>query len=308
MEILGITLPQGNAQLSDSQLLIHAVESRMLSMVQQEVQPSNGLESVAGQAAVYHLQTGGQRLRARLAIQTGTALKLPVADTVSIAAASELVHNASLVHDDLQDRDATRHGVPSVWSVYGDGIAICAGDLLLSAAYCALAGVSRPHLLPTLMFRLHHRILDASNGQCVDLTNEKIKVFSLADYERLAILKSGSLLALPMELALAASGELHAVPVARRAAESFAIGYQIFDDLNDVQKDSSRRSAQPAINALAVMQANSLGGNAKAMAKKLAIQHLAIAAESSLLLPHQCGQLLHQLALDLTDRISLAAP
>ena len=308
MEILGITLPQGNAQLSDSQLLIHAVESRMLSMVQQEVQPSNGLESVAGQAAVYHLQTGGQRLRARLAIQTGTALKLPVADTVSIAAASELVHNASLVHDDLQDRDATRHGVPSVWSVYGDGIAICAGDLLLSAAYCALAGVSRPHLLPTLMSRLHHRIFDASNGQCVDLTNEKIKVFSLADYERLAILKSGSLLALPMELALAASGELHAVPVARRAAESFAIGYQIFDDLNDVQKDSSRRSAQPAINALAVMQANSLGGNAKAMAKKLAIQHLAIAAESSLLLPHQCGQLLHQLALDLTDRISLAAP
>ena len=308
MEILGITLPQGNAQLSDSQLLIHAVESRMLSMVQQEVQPSNGLESVAGQAAVYHLQTGGQRLRARLAIQTGTALKLPVADTVSIAAASELVHNASLVHDDLQDRDATRHGVPSVWSVYGDGIAICAGDLLLSAAYCALAGVSRPHLLPTLMSRLHHRIFDASNGQCVDLTNEKLKVFSLADYERLAILKSGSLLALPMELALAASGELHAVPVARRAAESFAIGYQIFDDLNDVQKDSSRRSAQPAINALAVMQANSLGGNAKAMAKKLAIQHLAIAAESSLLLPHQCGQLLHQLALDLTDRISLAAP
>lgn len=308
MEILGITLPQGNAQLSDSQLLIQAVESRMLSMVQQEVQPSNGLESVAGQAAVYHLQTGGQRLRARLAIQTGTALKLPVADTVSIAAASELVHNASLVHDDLQDRDATRHGVPSVWSVYGDGIAICAGDLLLSAAYCALAGVSRPHLLPTLMSRLHHRILDASNGQCVDLTNEKIKVFSLADYESLAILKSGSLLALPMELALAASGELHAVPVARRAAESFAIGYQIFDDLNDVQKDSSRRSAQPAINALAVMQANSLGGNAKAMAKKLAIQHLAIAAESSLLLPHQCGQLLHQLALDLTDRISLAAP
>ena len=308
MEILGIALPHGNAQLSDSQLLIQPVESRMLSMVQQEVQPSNGLESVAGQAAVYHLQTGGQRLRARLAIQTGTALKLPVADTVSIAAASELVHNASLVHDDLQDRDATRHGVPSVWSVYGDGIAICAGDLLLSAAYCALAGVSRPHLLPTLMSRLHHRIFDASNGQCVDLTNEKIKMFSLADYERLAILKSGSLLALPMELALAASGELHAVPVARRAAESFAIGYQIFDDLNDVQKDSSRRSAQPAINALAVMQANSLGGNAKAMAKKLAIQHLAIAAESSLLLPHQCGQLLHQLALDLTDRISLAAP
>ena len=308
MEILGITLPQGNAQLSDSQLLIQAVENRMLSMVQPEVQSSNGLESVAGQAAVYHLQTGGQRLRARLAIQTGTALKLPVADTVSIAAASELVHNASLVHDDLQDRDATRHGVPSVWSVYGDGIAICAGDLLLSAAYCALAGVSRPHLLPTLMSRLHHRIFDASNGQCVDLTNEKIKVFSLADYERLAILKSGSLLALPMELALTASGELHAVPVARRAAESFAIGYQIFDDLNDVQKDSSRRSAQPAINALAVMQANSLGGNAKAMAKKLAIQHLAIAAESSLLLPHQCGQLLHQLALDLTDRISLAAP
>lgn len=299
-----VMLSQGNAQLLVTQPLLKAVEIRMLSMVQQKSAPLTSRQSIAEQAAAYHLQTGGQRIRARLAIQAGMALKLSVDDVVSIAATSELVHNASLVHDDLQDRDTVRHGVATVWSAYGDGIAICAGDLLLSAAYGALASVSQTHWLPTLMSILHHRILDASNGQCADLTNEKSRNFSLADYENLAMLKSGAFLALPMELTLAAGGDLQAACTARCAAQSFAIGYQIFDDLNDVQKDVCRHSPQPALNAVAVMQASAPGSNAKAMARELAIKHLTAAAASSLLLPHQCGQLLHQLALDLTARIS----
>ena len=306
MVVLVVKLPQGSKRLRESQPLMQAVENRMLSMVRHGSVPSNDVESIAERAAAYHLKTGGQRIRAQLAIHTGMALKLSAGDVVSMAAAAELVHNASLIHDDLQDRDLTRHGVATVWSAYGDGIAICAGDLLLSAAYCTLAGVSRPHLLPTLMSMLHQHVADASTGQCADLTNEKSHAFSLQDYENLAALKSGALLALPMTLALAASGELQAIAAARRAAELFAIGYQIFDDLKDVQKDASRRSAQPAINVVAVMQANSPGSDAVALAGELALKHLGAAAESSRLLPHRCGQRLHQLALDLRARISLA--
>ena len=307
MVVLVVKLPHGSEQLRESQPLMQAVENRMLGVIRHRSVPSDDAESIAERAAAYHLKTGGQRIRAQLAIHTGMALKLPAGDVVSMAATAELVHNASLIHDDLQDRDLTRRGVATVWSAYGDGIAICAGDLLLSAAYCTLAGVSRPHLLPTLMSMLHQHIADASNGQSADLTNEKSHVFSVQDYERLAALKSGALLALPMTLALAASGELQAIPVARRAAESFAIGYQIFDDLKDVEKDSSRCSAQPAINVVSVMQANNLGSDAAVMAGELALKHLAAALESSLLLPHRCGQRLHQLALDLRARISLAS-
>ena len=307
MTVVAVKLPFVNGDLVVSPALMDAIETRMLGLVNGGFASSNGVEPLAQQAAAYHLASGGQRIRAQLAIGLSFALKLSAGDAVSIAAAAELVHNASLVHDDLQDRDLTRHGVSSVWSVYGDGIAICAGDLLLSAAYCALSSLSRPHLLPTLLPLLHGRISAASMGQCADLTAETSRVFTIKEYENLAALKSGSLLALPMELALAAGGELQAIVQARRAAESFAIGYQIFNDLNDVQKDVCRHSSQPALNAVAVMQASAPGSNAKVMAGELAIKHLSAAGASSLLLPHQCGQLLHELALDLSARISSIA-
>ena len=275
----------------------------MQALIREASLPLDGLEPIAQQAASYHLNTGGQRIRARLALHACLALGLSVGDAVSIAATSELTHNASLVHDDLQDRDVTRHDLATVWSAYGDGIAICAGDLLLSAAYCALAGVSRPHLLPTLTPMLHRCISDASTGQCADLTLQKTRTFTVLEYENLATMKSGSLLALPIELALVCGGEMQALSLARGAAKSFAIGYQIFDDLKDVQKDLHRSTPQPATNAVAVTQAENTGGDAAARARQLAIEHLALAAQSSLMLPRQCGHLLHQLAQDLSARI-----
>lgn len=305
MAVTAAELPHVKDLFGVSPLSIQAVETRMLSLIRDATAPIDGVQPIAQQAAAYHLMSGGQRIRAQLAIQAGLALNLSVGDAVSIATAAELVHNASLIHDDLQDRDLTRHGAATVWAAYGDGVAICAGDLLLSAAFCALAGVSRPHLLPALISMLHRRIADASTGQCADLTNEKNRVFSVNDYEKLSALKSGALLALPIELALVAGGELQALPIARRAAESFAIGYQIFDDLNDVQTDAMRNSDQPAINAVAVMHAGNPNGDARALAGQLARKHLGVAVQSSLSLPHQCGQLLHQLALELTTRITM---
>lgn len=293
------------SRVDSPQTLIPAVEIQMQKLVRQMSAGSRVVEPVAQHAAAYHLASGGQRIRAQLAIQAGLALKLCVADTVLIAAACELVHNASLVHDDLQDRDLVRHGVDTVWSAYGDGVAVCAGDLLLSAAYCALANISRPQLLPALLPMIHSHIADASTGQCADLTGDKSRTFSLQEYERLAALKSGALLALPVELALVVAGELQAIPLARRAAEYFAVGYQILDDLKDVQKDLARATPQPAVNVVAVIQASNPGQDARLMARQLAVAHLDMAAQSSLSLPHQSGHLLGQFARDLRARVCL---
>ena len=307
MPLLVSKLPPAGSEINYSQTLTDAVEIRMRSLVRECAVPVGSIEPIAHQAASYHLATGGQRIRAQLALQAGLALGLSVGDAVSIAATSELVHNASLVHDDLQDRDLTRRGADTVWVAYGEGVAICTGDLLLSAAYCALSGISRPHLLATLIPLLHRCISDASAGQCADLLPQKIRAFTLKDYEHLASLKSGALLAMPLELALVAGGELQAVPLARRAAQSFAIGYQIFDDLNDVQQDSTRATTQPAINVVALIEANTNSENAAALARQLAIKHLAMSAKSSQLLPRWSGQLLGQLALSLSARITAAS-
>ncbi|OYY52514.1 MAG: hypothetical protein B7X59_06160 [Polaromonas sp. 39-63-203] len=303
MAVLSSRLPTLQTQLDATQSLLSAVETRMLSVLRTSTAPHAAVTAAAQQAAAYHLGSGGQRIRARIASHACTALKLSSGDTVSIAAAAELVHNASLIHDDLQDRDISRHGNDSVWVAFGDGIAICAGDVLLSAAYCALAGISRTHLLPTLISLLHGRVSDASVGQCVDLKKEQLQTITLEAYEHLATLKAGALLSLPIELALAAAGQLQALPAARKAANSFAIGYQIFDDLNDIQKDASRLDVHPAINAVAVIRAMNVDDNPTAHARKLALMHLANAAEWSLLLPNKSGLLLQVLALDLRAQI-----
>ena len=299
-------LPTPEDRLSDSKRLLDATETRMFNLLNVEAAAHATIAAVAHQAATYHLASGGQRIRARIATHACSALALSAGDTVSIAATAELAHNASLVHDDLQDRDKTRHGIDSVWVAFGDGVAICAGDLLLSAAYCAVAGVSRTHLLPTLISLVHSRVSDATIGQCTDLKKEQEQGSTLEVYEHFSALKSGALLSLPIELALAAAGLSQALPAARKVANSFAIGYQIFDDLNDAKKDATRLNMHPAINALAVIKATSLDGDPIALARKLAIRHLGNAAEWSLLLPHTSGQMIRMLALDLRAQIASA--
>ena len=145
---------------------------------------------------------------------------------------------------------------------------------------------------------------DASIGQCTDLKKEQEQGTTLEVYEHFSILKSGALLSLPIELALAAAGLSQALPAARKVANSFAIGYQIFDDLNDAKKDGARLNMHPAINALAVIKAISRDGDPIAHARKLAIRHLGNAAEWSLLLPHTSGQMIRMLALDLRAQIA----
>lgn len=310
MEVLAASSPAAHRPLADVSPLIDAVENRMRALLGQAASPGSDVKPVAQQAATGHLMSGGQRIRAQLAIQAGLALDLCVGDVVSIAAAAELVHNASLVHDDLQDRDATRHGVPTVWAAFGDGVAICTGDLLLSAAYCALAGISQSHLLPALIAMVHSHLADAAAGQCADLTNEASPAPSMAQYEQLAALKSGALIALPIGLALVAAGQQQALGVACRAARAFAIGYQMFDDMHDVDRDLSRPSAQPAINVIAVITADqplTARDDAFAAARSLALAHLTEATASSLLLPRGCGKRLHELAAGLHARISAAA-
>lgn len=257
-------------------------------------------------AAHYHLDSGGQRVRAQLALRAGLALGLSDGDVVCIASCCELLHNASLIHDDLQDRDHLRHGKPAVWVVYGSNMAICSGDLMLSAAYSSLCQLSDPLLLPSMLACVHERTASAIAGQCSDLSMHVGRFKHIDDYLNIARAKSGALLSLPIELALIAANCAGFTSLARRAAEAFSVSYQINDDLSDTVQDGARHDRLPCLNIVffleKITQNNDAvhrehpAGAARAAAKQLGLHYIERAQECAVQLPHAAGAFLLELA------------
>lgn len=264
-------------------------------------------------AASYHLGSGGQRVRARLALHAGGCLGLTPEDSQTLAVTCELLHNASLIHDDLHDRDTQRRGQPSVWHKFGDEVAICTGDLLLSASCLALSRFSLVTRLPELFALMHSRVAGAVRGQCAELRRTTHSVVTIDDLRKIAIAKSGALLSLPTELALLAAGQNHALVQAREAAESFAVGYQIYDDLVDVEKDAVRAAVKhqdqntggnfSASNIVLNLQADPTCSNARDAAVKIGLQYLSLAASTSTSLPLSSGGALQAMAMQLHEKL-----
>ncbi len=267
------------------------VERLMLELVLQGT-------GAAGAAAAQHLSAGGARVRARLALHAGRALGRPDPESISVAAACELLHNASLVHDDMQDRDEQRRGQVAVWRRYGDAVAICVGDLLLSAAYGALGAVGTN--AAGLSVRMHRRISEVIHGQCADLALQGGVKTTLENYERVASAKSSPLLVLPLEMALTLAGREDAVASAAAAGSLFAIGYQIADDLEDASQDVMHQE----LNIVSVLAAS--GDVAPHQrARELAIRRFRQAHAAAAMLPSGSGELLAAQASERVDQLTL---
>ncbi|MFP4208009.1 MAG: polyprenyl synthetase family protein [Wenzhouxiangella sp.] len=269
---------------ADALTLLDRVECRMQDLV------SGNPSSAAQQAALDHLQAGGGRFRARLAIEAGLALDVQPAAIVASAASVELVHNASLVHDDVQDRDRLRRGRPAVWAAHGEAVAICTGDLLLSAAYAALATSPATSALAP---HLHNHVTLLIRGQDADL-GEGRNVADLASYEAIAAGKSGPLLSLPLSFALHLAGHAEFDPLAKDCGRLFSLGYQMFDDLRDLEADRARN----ALNAVRVVEAAGQTEPASIVAKR-AGKHFGQTAALARTLPCNSGRLLAETALKL---------
>src|SRR3989344_2157661 len=83
----------------------------------------------------YHMQGGGKRVRPVLCLISCEAVGGKAKNVIPIAAALELVHGFTLIHDDIEDRDEIRRGNPTVWKQWGEALAINAGDGLYTKAY-----------------------------------------------------------------------------------------------------------------------------------------------------------------------------
>ena len=276
--------PARHLRLAGSLANLLAVEERM----RDAAGLSESDRSIVQQAIAHHLDSGGGRTRARIATETGNALMLRAADTVAIAAASELLHNASLIHDDLQDDSQKRRGTEAVWSKFGANVAICAGDLLVSAAYGVLASCSDASRVAEFNDVMHEATSRVINGQAEDLAAQSEGVADIATYKLIARGKSGPLLSLPVELALTAARFPDYIAVAREAAEQLAIAYQIADDLEDEDADA-RAAGRGCLNAVFVLRDGGAADPREA-ARNEAAQALCEAMRYSMYLPNESGE------------------
>jgi geranylgeranyl diphosphate synthase type II len=174
----------------------------------------------------YALQPGGKRIRPVLCLAVAEAAGGSVADALPAAAAVELVHTFSLVHDDLPalDDDDERRGRPSAHVAFGEGVAVLAGDaLLVEALRLALTYESTG-----VAAELADATLGMIGGQYRDITGDD------ADIEELHRLKTGRLFAASVRMGLEVAG----VPLADRApwlrfADEVGLLFQAVDDLLD---------------------------------------------------------------------------
>lgn len=198
-----------------------------------------------GAVAHEHLGTGGKRMRARVALAAAEALGVDRSVAAPWAATCELLHQASLIHDDIQDGDRIRRGHSTVWARHGLPAAINAGDLLLMLPWQAIDHVPVPDEVRWKLARAAANAAEQTvRGQGSDLDLINAERLERHDWVATARGKSGALLALPVEGAALMAGL--AVETARALAEPFgALGvlYQATDDLVDLYGDKGRGAA-----------------------------------------------------------------
>jgi geranylgeranyl diphosphate synthase type I len=205
---------------------------------------------------------GGKAFRPALCLLAAAATGANAVVALPAAVAIELVHNFSLLHDDVMDGDVRRRHRPTAWTVFGLGPAILAGDALLTAAFDALAGSGHRHADVSVR-RLSATVLALVNGQSLDLEFEARDDVVMAEAIRMANAKTGALLGCACALgALFAGAPRPQVDQVRLFGERLGFAFQLVDDMLGIWGDpvitgkavhsdlASRKKSLPVVAAL----------------------------------------------------------
>jgi geranylgeranyl diphosphate synthase type I len=181
----------------------------------------------------------GKALRPALVLLCAQAVGGDAAAAAPAAVAVELVHNFSLVHDDVMDEDPTRRHRPTVWRVFGVPQAILGGDAMLNLAFRVIAATA-PARAAAAGALLADTVTRLCEGQALDLEFESRTVLEPAQYERMAAGKTGALIACSCALgALYGGGGLPRVEAFRSVGASLGLAFQVIDDLLGIWGDPS---------------------------------------------------------------------
>ena len=210
---------------------------------------TGGLQTVVAEAMAYATADGGKRIRPVLTLELCRLCGGDSEAALPAAAAIEMIHSYSLVHDDLpcMDNSLLRRGKPSTHAVYGETMALLAGDGLLNLAFeTILSPKNRGNLTAEGVLGAASALADAAGidgmvgGQVIDLQSEG-KQIDLATLEALQRGKTAALLTAACVMgARVANATPEQEEAARVYGENIGLSFQIIDDILDVTADAAK--------------------------------------------------------------------
>ncbi|MGC8484977.1 MAG: polyprenyl synthetase family protein [Candidatus Baltobacteraceae bacterium] len=185
----------------------------------------------------------GKRLRPQLLFRFAFQLGAGIERALDAAVAIEILHNYSLVHDDIEDRDELRHGRPTLWARYGIAQAINAGDAMCAISFLALAqsekelGAARALDAVRVLHEAHREMC---NGQALDLAFESRPAVAFDDYLEMIAGKTSALFGAASALgAICAEADAATVERARTFGREYGMAFQIRDDILGIWGDEA---------------------------------------------------------------------
>lgn len=223
--------PEAAALRAEAHPFIAEVDRHMLEMIDRH-------SGTVADVAALSVRAGGKRLRPLLVVAATPQHVRPGADAVCVAAAAEMVHTASMLHDDILDQASTRRGTPTVFSTHGELIAQAAGDLLFSLAFSTLVElVERPQpptptLAPVGALAAAARAL--AEGEALQADQHRDADLSIEQYLLRCEKKTGVLFGTTMAMAagIAAAPPAH-VELLNSFGTTIGVAFQIVDDILD---------------------------------------------------------------------------
>ena len=178
----------------------------------------------------------GKALRPTLCLFACEALSGDWVPGLPAAAALELIHNFSLIHDDIQDGDLERRHRPTVWALWGQAQALVAGNAMRALADRTALELTRKGVKAQTAFRVSRLLtrgyLDMTSGQCMDLAFEGRLDIKLEDYLEMISRKTGALIRCAVEMgALVGCDDESTVRTLAHCGSTLGLAFQIKDDV-----------------------------------------------------------------------------
>ena len=199
----------------------------------------NGQPDALYNAARHLPMAGGKRLRPCIAMISCEAVKGDITHVIPLSIALELIHNFTLVHDDIMDKSKLRRNLPAVHVKYGEPTAIIAGDLLFTKAFEAIHGTQGdPVVFKNVEFGLIDCIREICEGQQLDMEFEKRKTVSEDEYTEMILKKTAVFFMYAAEAgAIMGGGTKEQTQALNQYGKNLGLAFQIHDDYLDMHSD-----------------------------------------------------------------------
>lgn len=193
------------------------------------------LPPLLSEPITYALNSGGKRIRPLLTLASAEACGSTAEHAAPLAAAIEILHNFTLIHDDIMDRSPLRRGKPTVYIQWNEATAILAGDTMMGIAYQLLAEHYSDAICRDIVAEFSSAFVDICIGQAEDLSFRFRADVTMEDYLAMISRKTARLFATAAVVGgIAAKASTHTITALRHFGTAIGIAFQIQDDMLDL--------------------------------------------------------------------------